>query len=380
MIMKKILLFADWYEPGFKAGGPIRSCVNFAEHMKQDYRVYVFTSDRDLGSDRAYENITVNEWTGAEGAVKIFYSSPDRLSMKMVREQIGRIHPDFIYLNSMFSRYFTIYPLLLNAREQGGIKWILSPRGMLRTSAIRFKFFKKKVFLNAFRLLGLHRKVHFHATDATEQEDIRHYFGQAVKISHIANLPGIRVNGQDGIGKTRGELNMIFVGRIHPIKNLDYLLEILRPVEARVKLSVVGNLEDKAYWQKCREIIDGLPSNITVNYLGEMANHLLPAVIREHHIFALPTKGENFGHAIFEALSLKRPVLISDQTPWRRLQRAKAGWDLSLQDPTAFQDAVRQAAGWDQAQYNEWSANAFDFVSEYMDKSNALEKYRQLFS
>jgi glycosyltransferase involved in cell wall biosynthesis len=50
----------------------------------------------------------------------------------------------------------------------------------------------------------------------------------------------------------------------------------------------------------------------------------------------LPTTGENFGHAIFEALSCAVPVLISDTTPWRGLAAIRAGWDLPLQDPTAF--------------------------------------------
>ena len=36
-------------------------------------------------------------------------------------------------------------------------------------------------------------------------------------------------------------------------------------------------------------------------------------------LFLLPTGGENFGHAIFEALACGVPALISDQTPWRGL-------------------------------------------------------------
>ena len=44
------MLFSDWYEPGFRAGGPIRSCVNFVQHMQDQYKILVFTSDRDLES------------------------------------------------------------------------------------------------------------------------------------------------------------------------------------------------------------------------------------------------------------------------------------------------------------------------------------------
>ncbi len=55
--LKKILVCCDWYEPGFKAGGPIRSCVNFVNQMKEDYQIYVLTSDRDLDEQAPYEGI-----------------------------------------------------------------------------------------------------------------------------------------------------------------------------------------------------------------------------------------------------------------------------------------------------------------------------------
>src|SRR4249919_758913 len=64
---KKILLFADWYEPAFKAGGPIRSCVNFVQHMREDYEIFVFTSDRDIGSTQALSGIVSNQWIGQSG-------------------------------------------------------------------------------------------------------------------------------------------------------------------------------------------------------------------------------------------------------------------------------------------------------------------------
>jgi len=380
MEKKKILLFSDWYEPGYKAGGPIRSCVNFVQHMKEDYRIYVFTSDRDLGAEGPYPDIATDKWTEAEGSVQIFYCSPGLLSMKQIREQIILLDPDFLYLNSMFSRHFTISPLLVNRWLGGHAGIVLSPRGMLRTSAIRFKSLKKKFFLNVFRWMGFQRTVRFHAADATEQKDIQHWFGKGTKVFVMPNLPGALPPVPGPIEKQPGALSMLFVGRIHPIKNLDYLLELLRPIPSLITLTIVGSLEDKAYWEKCREIIGSLPANITVKYLGEMASHKIAAVIGEHHIFALPTKGENFGHAIFEALSLKKPVLISDQTPWRRLQQARAGWDLPLAEPAAFAQAILQAASWDQGEYDEWSGNAHDLGLGHRDNSNAMEKYRQLFS
>ncbi len=90
--------------------------------------------------------------------------------------------------------------------------------------------------------------------------------------------------------------------------------------------------------------------------------------------------GENYGHAIFEALTTGLPVLISDQTPWRNLEQMKVGWDIPLQMKEKFVDAITQAAGWDQQQYTEWSESAYTYAKEYILKQGALAKYRQLFS
>ena len=44
----------------------------------------------------------------------------------------------------------------------------------------------------------------------------------------------------------------------------------------------------------------------------------------------MPTTHENFGHAVVEAWAHGRPVLLSDQTPWRGLAELDLGWDLQL--------------------------------------------------
>lgn len=376
---KKILLFADWYEPGYKAGGPIRSCVNFAANMHGDYEVFVFTGDRDLNADGPYEGIRTDEWvTGASGA-KIYYCSPAALTWRNISAEIRAIRPDFIYLNSMFSVRFTIIPLLITRLRRNGGKMMLSPRGMLRSSAVAFKRSRKRVFLRLFRLFGFQRRIEFIAADETEVKDIAREFGSAARISLIPNFPASQP-AREGIAvKAPGELSLIYIGRIHPIKNTDYLLDLLRDVRARVRLTIVGSAEDKAFWERCEKKMADLPANIVVTYAGEMPNHLLAPIIRQHHIFVLPTRGENFGHAIFEALSLGKPVLISDQTPWRQLTAAKAGWDLPLDRPEAFCAVIETAAAFGQEEYDTWCHGVRRYVQAYLDNLNLKEEYSKLF-
>src|ERR1700753_1854878 len=91
MLNKKILLFADWYEPGYKAGGPIRSCVNFARYMREEYRVFVFTSDRELGSTAAYPSILADQWQETGENLSVYYCSPRMLTRRNIRRQMEEI-------------------------------------------------------------------------------------------------------------------------------------------------------------------------------------------------------------------------------------------------------------------------------------------------
>lgn len=375
----KILVFADWYEPGYKAGGPIRSCVNFAGHMQGDYDVYVFTTDRDLNAQEPYASVVPDVWmTGARGE-KIFYCSPGNLNRATMKRVWQELDPDFVYLNSMFSPKFTILPLLMTMYGKWRAKIVLSPRGMLRSSAIKFKKPKKRLFLALFRVMGVHRRVQFLASDDQEKADVRRYFGSAAKVIQIPNFPAALSEQVSRIEKTKGRLSLIYIGRVHPIKNPDYLLRILRDVRADIRLTLVGSLENAEFWKQCQTLMHDLPANVAVEYAGEIPNRELPAITAEHHVFVLPTRGENFGHAIFEAMLLGKPALISDQTPWRGLTAARAGWDLSLDRPDAFRAAIETAADFDQQEYDEWCGCTRRYVEAWLARLNIKDEYKKLF-
>lgn len=377
---KTILVFADWFEPGYKAGGPIRSCVHFVHQMKDRFSIYVITTDRDLNDTEPYPTVEHDKWVEYEKGVKIFYSSPQRLTWGHIQKQVKDLSPDYIYLNSMYSRYFTIYPLLMQRLGFINSKIVLAPRGMLKESAVQFKSAKKKLFLSAFRQIGLHRLIHFHATDKTEEKDVQKYFGHKVRLSLASNFPGMIKDYPGSIVKRENELSVIFIGRLHPVKNLDFLLRTLQLVKGNVSLTIVGNAEDENYVIQCKEIVKGFPSNIQVRFAGEIPNNELGEIITQHHIFALPTQGENFGHAIFESLAAGKPVLISDQTPWRNLSSLHAGWDLSLKQPEQFTIALQQAVLFDQTEYDTLSQGAWQFVRQFVQQSELQKTYNNIFS
>src|SRR5687767_4565074 len=170
---KTILLFTDWYEPGFKAGGPIQSCKNIITTLSNDYNFCIFTSDRDLGDSEPYTNIKRDTWMNLSNGAVVWYASPEFLRSSNIRKVISEVSPDVVYLNSMFSTTFSLMPLWILRRLKFNGRIILAPRGMLNTSAVFRKKWKKKIFLSLFSLSNISKQIVYHATDKQEEADIK---------------------------------------------------------------------------------------------------------------------------------------------------------------------------------------------------------------
>jgi glycosyltransferase involved in cell wall biosynthesis len=375
---KKILLLTDWYEPGYKAGGPVRSCANFASVMRDDYSIYVLTSDRDLGDTVPYVSVEADKWVMRDSDVQVWYSSPGRLTGPVIVRLIREIAPDFVYLNSMYSWRYTILPLLLRRRHRLPGKWLLAPRGMLQQGAMQFKSTRKRLFLGGLKGFGVMRGVVFQATDEQERLDIRGYFPTA-SVVVLPNFSACEPVAWAQLEKLPGMLHCVFISRLAPKKNLLFLLQVLQdwPATSSVRLTLRGEVEDQGYWEKCQAVIRRLPAYVSVRFEGAVPNTEVIQVLQQHHIFVLPTLGENFGHAIFEAMLAGKPVVISDKTPWSRLEAKKAGHDLPL-EPAAFARVLEFYASMDQIVYDEWSRSAWEYARSMQDAGRLKEDYKKL--
>jgi glycosyltransferase involved in cell wall biosynthesis len=347
--------------------------------MRTSFAIYVLTTDTDHGETEPYPGIVADQWGNTfDPAVQVCYLRKKGLGASKIKQQIDAIRPDFIYLNHLFSPLFVVYPLWLKYRGKTDARVVLSPRGALYDSALAVKRWKKTPFLLLFRLIKLHKQVLFHATNLREKEAIlQHFPGSRVVIAD--NLPNMNQAPFQSIAKQEGRLRCILIARIVPIKNLLFLLKALTQARARIELTIVGPIEDKSYWAECQEQIGRLPENVSVDYTGPKRNEELPSLLWQHHLFVLPTTGENFGHSIFEAFLAGRPVLISDQTPWLGLAAQKAGWDLSLADPAAFTAVIDEMASWTQDRFDEYGRSAWEYARRFINNAELRGQYLKLF-
>jgi glycosyltransferase involved in cell wall biosynthesis len=163
------------------------------------------------------------------------------------------------------------------------------------------------------------------------------------------------------------------------MKNLDYAIRVLSLVTAPVDFSIYGPIEDEAYWTKCRTLIAALPPRIHVTYEGIVRPENVVSTLARHQLFLLPTRGENFGHVIHDALSAGLPLLISNQTPWRELEEKGIGWDLPLDGPAAFARRIDEVANWPPERWRQASARAVQLARQTASDAAVLEANRQLF-
>jgi glycosyltransferase involved in cell wall biosynthesis len=165
----------------------------------------------------------------------------------------------------------------------------------------------------------------------------------------------------------------VFLSRLTEKKGLHHLIGYLATQPAQVRLDIIGPDEEPGYWARCAALIAQLPGNIVVEKHAPMPPGEAMAWLQAAHAFAMPTHGENFGHAIFEAFCAGRPVLISDQTPWQGLAARHLGWDIPLKDEAAYGAALTAMSGMDQAEWNVWAHASWDFAAATIAETGLVD-------
>lgn len=349
--MLKILILSDFFAPGYRGGGVLRAVLHLVEHLKSDFQLRVLTRDHDLGVESPY-SVDAMAATQVRLGCEISYLPSGSKSILEVVRVVRAFNPDVLYLNSCFSPLMTLLPLLLRAWLPGRI--LLAPRGELFPSALATKGLKKKAFLGLARCLGLYRGIHWHATCAAESGSIwEQRFGCAV-VHVIPDLPGTQAGELlSPLVKVAGDLHILFLARLHPMKGLHRLLRLLPSIRGQVDLTIVGPEVDPHYLARCRELSEQFPGRITVSWEGALSHEEAIAAYGRAHLYVLPTESENHGYTIQESLLAGCPVLTSTGTPWGNLESEGAGWTLPLDARERWCEILQRVADQDEPEHLE---------------------------
>ncbi len=374
--MKKVLIFIDWFLPGYKAGGPIQSVANLVNFLENKFSFDIITRNTDYMDNTPYYNIKSNAWNIVSPTLRVFYISENKLTRNNITHFIQTGDYQVVYITGIYSLYFSIFPLYA-AQKKKIARIVIAPRGMLSSQATEIKSFKKSAYLKVSLFTKSFKKVVFHATNKDELEDIKKRF-PANSFILSPNIPRLNTKGFNPLVKNT--LRLIYLGRVSPEKNLLYAIEVLQAITTgEIEFSVYGTVYDKKYWKKCKEASRSLPKNINFNYKGSLIPAKVFDKLSEYHALFLPSTGENFGHSIYETFSVGRLVLISDNTPWKNILLKKIGWDFSLMQKEQFTGAIQKLQQMSQEEYNLYCENAYNYAQNYLKEQALYEKAINIF-
>lgn len=333
----RILIITGGFFPGRKYGGPPVSVDNFCSLMKGVAECFIITHNHDMGEIEPYNNIQTG-WNDRENA-KVMYLSDEEYNYNTFVKVAQELQTDYIYLQGLFQK--CVFPCLRVANKLG-IKVVLAPRGELCAGAFKKKY-KKIPYIYVLRLMGLLKNVTFQSTSDEETQAIGKYLGVSPERIHsLTNIPSIPHKLPEHRTKVSGEGHFVFISRILWKKNLLKAINFLKGVKGKAVFDIYGPKEDEKYWRECEEAIKQLPQNVSVNYKGVLSHDEIHKVFRRYDAFLFPTLSENYGHVIAEALVTGCIPIISDQTPWSDVNKANAGWALSLSEEDKFISAIQE--------------------------------------
>lgn len=100
---------------------------------------------------------------------------------------------------------------------------------------------------------------------------------------------------------------LLFVGRLHPQKGVDTLIRAMADLPT-AQLAIAGDGPDRAQLERLAERL-GVADRI--RFLGFVAHDDVPALMRRADVFVMPSRYEELGTAIIEAMACGLPVVAS---------------------------------------------------------------------
>jgi glycosyltransferase involved in cell wall biosynthesis len=171
--------------------------------------------------------------------------------------------------------------------------------------------------------------------------------------------------------RSSGPLRAVHVSRLVPKKGLDTVLAALQDVSIPLSLDVFGPAEDEAFVDRCLQLAESLPEHITVTFCGSVGYEEVRATLGAYDVMLFPTKGENFGHIIAEALSAAVPVMCTDTTPWTSWLRAGGGVVVEPDTISDWAQAIEDFAEFTSAQLIDIRENAATAYAQWKLEGSA---------
>lgn len=217
--------------------------------------------------------------------------------------------------------------------------YVITLRGMLYPQALQKSKIVKKLALSLYQRRQLQEAS---CVQVTCEEELGYYreMGFTNPVAIIPNPvefdPEVITTGEDDGVKRFG-----YLGRIHPRKHIERLIDCWQRLDEPGELVIIGDGEPQyVNYLKKKVSKAGLKRvRFTGLVTGKEKNRLLASL----SCLVVPSDFENFGRIIPEALVQGTPVIASKGTPWKELETNLCGWWVD-NDPDTLTATIREVS------------------------------------
>lgn len=298
----RVLHITASYKPAYVYGGPVFSLSALAEALaQQGVTTHVFTTNANGDQNLDVDTKQTHQIAGVsvryyKRYLKGFFFSP--ALMRAVWKYCKTY--DIVHINSWWNVVSVSACMICLWR---GVSPVLSLRGTMSD----FSFNNNKVWIKRFfhQLAGRHLlgRCRIHFTGKGELENAKKWFTPASHfiLNNVTDIPPMYKPGNSA----SDNLEITFLGRLHPIKNLEMLFEAMKGFDFPCILKVYGQGE--------AEYVTKLKSEAgeNVRWMGWVEGDDKFNALRSADIFILISQYENFGNVLVEALSQGTAVICA---------------------------------------------------------------------
>ena len=222
-----------------------------------------------------------------------------------------------------------IYPAW--ATRGSNCRLVVSPHGTLAPWALSKSRWAKRLIW-PLQKETLVRAACLHATAETEYQHIRN-IGLRAPVAVISF--GIDIPVSRRFSSEDGRRQLLYLGRIDPIKGIDLLLRVWRKVgdvRSEWELRLIGP-GSGGYLQHLQELSKTLALQ-RVSFEGPLYGDDKQKAYQSADLYILPSHTENFGITVAEALANGVPAIVTKGAPWQGLETNDCGWWVNRDERT----------------------------------------------
>ena len=290
----KVAIIVNFFPPKWLAGTEIATYY-IARHLtRRGHEVHVITSlDEGLPEESCEEGIRIHRLP----RIRVRFVGVFAFWIDTIRT-LQKIRPDIVHAQSLY----VAIPALISKKILK-IPYIVWGRGSDVYLPNRFtKLTSKTIMKNADSVLALTNEMKRVMQGIHDCEIIVVPNGIELK-EYMIELPRQE--------RRSHKKRVLFVGRLHPVKGVQYLLQAMKTVHEKIpdaKLTLVGDGEDREYLEN---LADCLGIRDCVNFVVKVPHEKVSDYMSHADVFVLPSLSESFGIVNLEAMARGLPIVAT---------------------------------------------------------------------